>query len=172
MSCSNSYCSISISIYFSACSISWVKSFSCDDSPYLLDANYLDDSNTYMGVVSSICTSCAPYHTSSFYSSFSYLRSSCSFLSFSFNSCNSFSVSSIFYFSLFLCVFHLSCCCLFASISIATFSTSGSAQNLQLCSSSMQSTIFLLPLSCTRMFTSIFTATSSALWDASSLSIP
>lgn len=60
MSCSNSYCSISVSNCWSACSISQVKSCSCDGSPCLPDANYSDESTTYMGVVSPVCTCCAP----------------------------------------------------------------------------------------------------------------
>jgi len=39
MSCSNSCCSMSISICSSACSVFWAKSYCCDFSPYLLDAN-------------------------------------------------------------------------------------------------------------------------------------
>lgn len=113
-------------------------------------------------------TCCAPYYTCSCCASFSYLHSSCSFRSCSFNSCNSFFFSSILCFSLCLCAFLLLHCCLFTSIANTAFCTSGFAHNLQLCSSSMLSTIFLLPLSCAGMFTSA----DGALLDASSPIIP
>ncbi len=113
-----------------------------------------------MGKVSFFCTNCAPFCIYSCCTSFSCLRSSCSFRSFSFNSCNSFFVSSILYFSLCLYMFLLSRCFLFASISKSAFCKSGSAQNLQLFSSSMLSTIFLLPLSRNGIFTSIVAASS------------
>lgn len=50
-------------------------------------------------------------------------------------------------FSLFDCAIILSHCCLFASISKANFSTSGSSLSLWLFSIFILSTIFLLPLS-------------------------
>jgi len=93
-SCSNSYCSISIFNCLSDFSISRAKSCSCDGSPYLPDANCSDESTTSMGVVSSVCTCCAPLCICCCCAYLSSLCSSYSFQSFSFNSCNSFSVSS------------------------------------------------------------------------------
>lgn len=176
VSYSNSLRSISISICSSARSISWAKSCSYDGSPCLPDANYFDESTTYMGIVSSICIRRAPCYTCYCCGSFSCLHKSYSFKSCSFNPCNSIFVSSILLFSLCLCAFHLLHCFLFTSITITSFSTSRSAWNLQLCSSSMQLTIFLLPLSCTSVFTYVsatafggfWDATSGAFWDAAS----
>jgi len=51
ISCSKSYCSISVSICLNACPISWSKSWSYDGSPCLIDASCSDESTTYMGVV-------------------------------------------------------------------------------------------------------------------------
>lgn len=166
VSFSNSYFSISISNYQSVFSISRVKSCSSDGSPYLPDASYFDESTTFAGVVSFVCTCCTPCCTCCCCASLSCLRSSCSFKSCSFNSCNSFSVSSILLLSLYLCTILLLHCCLFTSIAVAAFSTSGYARNLQLWSSSMQSIIFLLPLSCTSMLASVVGA--GALRDPSS----
>lgn len=167
MSSSNSRFSISISNTWSDCSISRAKSHSCNGSPSLPDVDCSDESTTYMGVVSSIYTCCAPCCTYWSCASISCLCSSCSFRSWSFNSWNSLSVSSILLFSFSLCVIHLSHCCLFASIRKASFSTTGSTRNLQLFSSSMRSTIFLLPLPCAGMLTSAAYGT-SALRDAAS----
>lgn len=111
-----------------------------------------------------------PRCTSSSRDSFSCLRISYSFWSCSFNSCISFSDSSILHFSLCLFSFLLLCYCLFASIAKATFCTSGSTWNLHLCSSFAPLEIFLLPLSCAGMFTSIV-GTTSALLDAVLLTI-
>lgn len=164
MSCSNFGFSISVSIYSSARSISWAKSW----SPCLLCASCLDESSTYTGIVSSSCVCCAPCCICPCCTSFSCLHSSCSFWSWSFNSCNFTTISSILYFSLYLCVVLLSWCYLFTSISKAAFYTSGSALNLQLCSTSTFLKIFLCPLSRVVMFTSNV----GALLDAASLTIP
>lgn len=102
MSYSDSHCSISMSNFWSACSISWVKSFSYDGSPCLPDAICSDESTTYMSIVSSICTCYTPFCTCFYYTSLSYLHSSYSFQSFSFNIWNSFSTFSILPLSLFL----------------------------------------------------------------------
>jgi len=82
--------------------------------PCLLYVIYWDGSITYMGIVSSVCASCASCCTCSYCAFFSLLHKYCSSISFHFNSHNSFYVSSIFCFSLFLCVILLSCCHLVA----------------------------------------------------------
>lgn len=137
-------------------------SFSGDGSPYSLDAICSDESMTCTGTASSICTCCAPCYVCCCCASLSYLRSSCSFRSCSLSSCNSFSTSSILFLSLCLHVIHLSHWCLFASIAIVACSTSGSAQNLQLFSSSMQSTNFHLHLSRLGMLASVSTTATVA----------
>ena len=151
VSYSNSYFSMPISNYSCAYSISWAKSCPYDGSPCSPDASCWDESTTCIGAASSVYTWCAPYWIYCYCTSFSYWCNSCSFRSFSLNSCNSFSASSILFLSLCLRVIRLSHCCLFAWISIATYSTRGSARNLKLFSSSMRSTIFLFPLSWTCM---------------------
>lgn len=171
MSYSNSYFSISISIYSSAFSIYWANSCSYDGSTYLPDVSCSNESTICTSKVSFVCTSCTSCYTCSCCSSFSYLHISYSFRSFSFKLWKSFSVSSILCFSLCVCTFLLSHCCLFASISKTTFFTSGYAQNLKLFSSYMFSTIFLLPFSHIGMFTSVVVA-SGALRDVASLPIP
>lgn len=165
MSFSNSCCSIFVTIYSSACSISWAKSCSYDCSPCLLGVSYSNESTTFMGAVSSVCTCYAPCCSCSCCISFSYPCNSCSFRSFSFNSCNSFTVSSILCFSLCLYAVLLSHCCLFTSIAKAAFCTSGPALNLQLCFAFALLTIFLLPFSHTGMFASV---DATDLLDASS----
>ena len=100
-----------------------------------------------MGTVSSICSCCTFFYVFPYCASFSYLCSSCSSENCCFNSSNSFTISSILCLSFCLCMFLLLRCRLFASISKAAFSTIGSTLNLQLCSTFMLSTIFLLPLS-------------------------
>ena len=146
LSYSNSCCSMSASNCCSACSISWEKSCSYDGSPYLNYAIWYDKSTTCTGDVSSISHVTSPYWIYFFYTSLYFLCNSYSFHSFSLSSGNSFSASSILLLSLCLCMILLSWCCLFASIAIVAFSTSGSTQNLQLFSFSMQSTIFLFHL--------------------------
>ena len=87
----------------------------------MLCANCSDESTTCMGVVSSIYACCSPFYIYLCYTSFSCLCSSHSFQSYSFNSCNSFTISSILCFSLCLCMIHLLCCYLFMPIAKAGF---------------------------------------------------
>lgn len=153
-----------VSIYSNICSISWVKSHSYDYSPCLLNANCSDESITFMGIISSMCAWWASWCSCSYCDSFSLLHNSSSSLSCCFNSCNSFSASSSFWFSLRLRTIILLCCHLFASISKADLNTRGSDLNLQLFYASMLLVTFLLHFPCTRLFPSATTGLAS-LWD-------
>lgn len=169
ISYSNSCCSMSASNCLSFYSISCAKSCPYNASPYSPDANYSDESTTWMSATSSICTWCAPFCMCFCCAFISCLWNSCSFQSCSLSSCNYFFASSILFLSFCLHVIRLLCCCLFGSIAITAFSTSGYAWNLQLFSSSMQLKIFLFPLSCTCMLGSAATTTIvGALRDAAS----
>ena len=107
MSCSNSHCSISVSNYSSALSITQVKYSNCDGSRCFPDSRYSDESTTCTRTISSLCTCCACFCMYSYYTSLFCLHTSCSFRSFSLNSCKSFSVSSILGSSLCLCLLPL-----------------------------------------------------------------
>ena len=169
VSCSNSCYSMFASNCWSACSISWAKSHSSDGSPCLPSASYSDESTTCTGAVQSVCTCCAPCCICDCYASISCLHSSCCFRSFSLNSCNSFSASSILLLTLCLRTIRLSCSCLFSSTTIAPCSATGYAQNLQLFASSMQLKIFLFPFLHTGMLGYTTSAASAgALRDATS----
>lgn len=147
------------------CSISWAKSYYYNYSLFLLCASYSNDSINCMGTVSSIYTCYTSYFTCSYCASFSLLHNCYSFLSCRFNS---FYVSSILYFSPSLCVILLLCCRLLASLSKATFITSGCALNLPLCSAFALSATFLLPLSRAGMLPSV-DVDHVSLWDVASI---